>query len=178
MDPNSSNLPPLGDPEKADRYIASLVRLIAKDKVALTHTDLNRFDVTTMQNHYRVDLGDYDVELSHSVQPETNKDFYTIIFNNLTRLQDGKSDKVVLGYIHLTDEQYGRFKIAADEYLDRRRKEADKDRFAENIAPIEQLLDHLDPESAPPPAGEPAPTDNSTHVSEEEPKSQTPLDQV
>ena len=146
MEQNSPNPPPIGDPKKADKYINSLVRLISKDKVALTQTDLNKFDVATMQNHYRVDLGEYDVEVSHSVQAETNKDFYTIIFNNLKKLQDGKSDKVVLGYIHLVDEQYSRFKVVADEYLERRRKEADKERFAENLAPIEQLLEYMDPE--------------------------------
>lgn len=147
MEPNSTTIPPIGDPQRADRYINSLVRLINKDKLGLTHTDLNKFDVTTMQNHYRVDLGDYDVEISHSIQPETNKDFYTIIFNNIKHISDGKSDKVVLGYVHLTDEQYGRFKVAADEYLERRRKEADRERFAQNLAPIEQILGHMDPES-------------------------------
>jgi hypothetical protein len=174
MDPNSSTLPPLGDPGKADKYIASLARLIAKDKVTLTHTDLNKFDVTTMQNHYRVDLGEYEVEVSHSVQPETNKDFYTIIFNNTKKLQDGKTDKVILGYIHLTDDQYGRFKISADEYLERRQKDLDKERFAQNLAPIEQLLSQMDSEAQ---MEEPVTQTSENLPTPEELKPTTPLDQ-
>ena len=142
----SLSLPPLGDSQKAEKYISRLTRLIDQGKVTVIHTDLNKFDLSSMQNHYRVDLGDYDVEVSHSIQPETDKDFYTIIFNSLRMIQENKTDKVVLAYIHLTDDQYKRFKISADEALERQRRMDDAKRFVEVMEPLDNVFKNLDPE--------------------------------
>lgn len=146
-------IPPLGDPQKADRYINSIVKLLAKDKVNLVQTDLSKFDLSSMQAHYRLELGEYDVEISHSIQTETNKDFYTMLFNSIKRVQNGSSDKVVLAYIHLSDDQYAQFKAAADENLERQRRKADAGRFASVMAPIDAMLNNLvqevDPNAVP-----------------------------
>lgn len=147
------SVPPLGDPAKAEKYINSLSKLINHDKVKVNRTDLNNFDLSTMQNHLRVDLGEYDVEISHNIQPETNKDFYTMLFNSIKKLQDGHTDKVVLAYIHLSDTQYGRIKASCDEYLERRQREGDQQRFTEVMAPLDSVLasieQQVDPNSAP-----------------------------
>jgi hypothetical protein len=142
----SSSLPPLGDPTKAETYITRLVRLIEKDKATVYQTDLDKFDLTTMQNHYRVDLGEYDVEVSHSIQPDTDKDFYTIIFNSIRKIQDGSSNKVILAYIHINEDQYRKFKISADEALERQKRKDDAVRFVEVMKPLDNVFNSLDPE--------------------------------
>lgn len=176
-EPSAPNLsvPPLGDSAKADRYVASLVKLIEKDRVKVIQTDLSRFDLSSMQNHYRIELGGYDVEISHSIQTETNKDFYTMLFNSIRHVQEGESDKVVLAYIHLNDSQFARFKASADEYLERRQREADASRFTEVMAPIDDVLNtmvaEVDPNAVIP--EQPLmPTDNN----DQNPEFEQPLD--
>lgn len=140
------SLPPLGDPAKAENYLNRLVRLIDKDKASVFKTDLDKFDLTSIQNHYRVDLGDYDVEVSHSIQPETDKDFHTMIFNSIKKVTAGSSSKIILAYIHLTEDQFKLFKVSADEALERQQRRDDKERFIEVMQPVDDLFNNLDPD--------------------------------
>src|SRR5688572_20857956 len=81
--------PPQGDPEKAGKYIERLVQLLNQDKVTVVHTDLTRFDPSALEDHYRIDLQDYQVEVSHSKQPSTGKDSYVILFTNIKNIREG-----------------------------------------------------------------------------------------
>lgn len=165
MPSDTAQLPPLGNPNKAEKYVVSLINLIQSNKVEVIKTDLNKFDLTTMQDHYRIDLRTYDVEVSHNVHPDTDKNFYTMLFNNLARLADGSSKKVVLAYVHLTESQYKRFKIAADEQLEKKKLEEDAARFAQVMVPFDTALQAMDSQSqenlAPEPQIQPSqPIDN------------------
>lgn len=145
---NTSSLPPpSGDPEKADHYICKLIELINSDKLAISQTDLSKFDPTSLQNHYRLDLKDYGVEVSHTKQPDSGKDFYIILFNNLKYISGQCTERVILAYMHLTEAQFKSFKSASDKQLERKRKEAEEKRLKEAMAPIDQVLEQL---SAPP----------------------------
>lgn len=135
--------PPSGDPKKADYYITQLIELISSDKLTVTRTDLAKFDPSSLQNHYRLDLKDYEVEVSHNKQPESGKDFYIILFNNLKHINGQCSEKIILAYIHLSDEQFRSFKAAADNQLERKRKAAEEKRFREAMAPIDQVIGQL-----------------------------------
>lgn len=141
-------LPPSGDLKKADHYITQLVELIKSDKLTVTLTDLAKFDPTSLQNHYRLDLNDYEVEISHSKQPDSGKDFYIILFNNLKRISGQCTEKIILAYIHLSDDQFRSFKAAADGQLERRRQEAEEKRFKEAMIPIDQALEQLNTPAA------------------------------
>ena len=121
--------PPSGDSEKADSYIAQLVNLINTDKLSVSHTDLSKFDPTSLQNHYRLDLNDYEIEVSHTKQPDSGQDFYVILFNNLKYISERCTEKVILAYMHLTDNQFKTFKSTAEEQLERKRREAEEKRF-------------------------------------------------
>lgn len=135
--------PPNGDPKKADHYITQLVELIKSDKLTVTRTDLAKFDPSSLQNHYRLDLEDYEVEISHSKQPDSGKDFYIILFNNLKHISDQCTEKIILAYIHLSDDHFRNFKAASDDQLERKRKKAEEKRFIEALAPIDQALEQL-----------------------------------
>lgn len=135
--------PPSGDPQKADHYVARLIELIKQDKLIVSRTDLSKFDPSALQNHYRLDLQDYEVEISHSKQPDSGKDFYVILFNNLKNISNQCSEKIILAYIHLSENQFTNFKSVADEQLERKRREAEEKRFKEAMAPIDQALEQL-----------------------------------
>lgn len=135
--------PPSGDPKKADYYITQLTELIKSDKLTVMQTDLAKFDPSSLQNHYRLDLKDYEVEISHTKQPDSGKDFYIILFNNLKHISGQCTEKIILAYIHLSDEQFSNFKAAADDQLERKRREAEEKRFKEAMAPIDQTLEQL-----------------------------------
>lgn len=141
--------PPKGDSTKADQYTKRLIKLITENKVTVFHTDLKKFDLSSLQDHYRIDLGDYEVEVSHSKQPDTGKDFYVMLFNNLKRVQqDGNSciNKVILAYTHLTETQFKNFKEAALDQLERIHKAEEAKRFKQALAPIDQLLENRVPQ--------------------------------
>lgn len=138
--------PASGDSSRADGYLNKLTRLIQEDKLNISHTDLKQFELASMQDHYRIDLGEYEVEISHSKQPDTGKDFYIILFNNLKKIQESGgvcTNRVILAYIHLTHEQFVNFKNVADEYLERKKKKAEEKRFAEAMKPIDNLLEQM-----------------------------------
>lgn len=135
--------PPIGDAKKADYYIAQLITLIKSDRLVVKQTDLAKFDPSSLQNHYRLDLKSYEVEVSHSKQADSGKDFYIILFNNLAQISNQCTEKIILAYIHLSYEQFRNFKTAADEQLERKRKEAEEKRFNEAMAPIDRTLEQL-----------------------------------
>jgi molecular chaperone GrpE (heat shock protein) len=140
MSDSSNQTPPRGDFEKAERYINQLVGLLNQNKIEAFRTDLKKFDPTTLHDHYSVSLRDYQIELSHSKQPDSNKDSYVMIFNNLKQLSEGRGEKVILAYIYMTDSQFGKFKLVADRQIEQKRKAEEEKRFSEALAPIDELL--------------------------------------
>jgi hypothetical protein len=140
MSDSSNQTPPRGDFEKAERYINQLVGLLNQNKIEAFRTDLKKFDPTTLHDHYSVSLRDYQIELSHSKQPDSNKDSYVMIFNNLKQLSEGHGEKVILAYIYMTDSQFGKFKLVADRQIEQKRKAEEEKRFSEALAPIDELL--------------------------------------
>lgn len=136
--------PPSGDPKQADRYISQLINLINKDQLTVSHTDLAKFDPTLLQDHYRLELKDYEVEVSHSKQPDSGKDFYVILFNNLKYINEQYSEKVILAYMHLNEHQFKSFKSAVEEQTERKKKALEEKRLHEAMSPIDQALKDLD----------------------------------
>lgn len=139
-------MPPQGERDQADKYLHKLITLLDQNKIKVVHTDLKKFDLASLEDHYSISLDNYEVEVSHTKQPDTGKDFYIILFNNLKRIQaNGESctNKLILAYIHLTQEQFQVFRSAAQDFLERRRKEEDSKRFKEVMEPINQILDNL-----------------------------------
>ncbi|MDO8577050.1 MAG: hypothetical protein Q7R82_01775 [Candidatus Daviesbacteria bacterium] len=144
--------PPSGDSEKADRYLTQLIELINADKLLVSHTDLSKFDPTSLQNHYRLDLKNYEVEVSHNKQPDSGEDFYVLLFNNLKLVNEKCTEKVILAYLHITGDKFAKFKTVADDQIERKRKEAEEKRFNEAMTPIDRAL--LELASNPQPAEE------------------------
>lgn len=138
-----SEPPPSGDPEKAEKYIDQLVNLLSEDKLIVSHTDLSRFDPSSLEDHYRIDLDDYQVEVSHSKQPNTGKDSYVILFTNLKSVEAGACEKVILAYIHLRDDQFKKFKLVADDQIERKLKEEQEKKLKEALKPIDNILENL-----------------------------------
>lgn len=135
--------PPSGDQEKADHYLTQLIEFINTDKLAVIRTDLAKFDPTSLQHHYRIDLKDYEVEISHNKQADSGKDFYVILFNNLKYASAGCAEKIILAYIHLTGDQFAKFQTVADDQIERKRKEAEEKRFRAAMSPIDQVFEQL-----------------------------------
>lgn len=135
--------PPSGDLEKAEQYITQLIKLIHTDKLLIVHTDLSKFNPTSLQDHYSLDLKDYETEISHNKQPDSGQDLYIILFNNLKYVNETHTEKVILAYIHLTEKQFKSFKFASDEQIERKRREAEEKRFKEAMNPVDQILDQL-----------------------------------
>jgi len=94
-----------------------------------------------MEEHYRIDLSQYDVEISHSKHPKSGEDIYTMIFNNLTQLGENRDlQRVILAFIHLDKKQFEQFKDAADSQIQRKWQEEEEKRFKDVMAPVDQLL--------------------------------------
>ncbi len=144
--------PPSGDSEKADRYLTQLIELMNSDKILVSHTDLSKFDPTSLQDHFRLDLKNYEVEVSHNKQPDSGEDFYVLLFNNLKLVNEKCTEKVILAYLHITGDKFAKFKTVADDQIERKRKEAEEKRFNEAMTPIDQAL--LELASNPQPAKE------------------------
>lgn len=141
-DTNQTN-PPKGDFDKADKYINQLAELINQKKIEVFHTDLKKFDPTTLQDHYTIKLQDYQIEISHSKQANTGKDSFVMIFNNFKNLSDGNGAKAILAYIYLADSHFSKFKIVADRQIEDRRRAEEEKRFKEALAPIDNLLSQV-----------------------------------
>jgi hypothetical protein len=135
--------PPKGDEQKAEKYLKQLSSLIDTNKLKVHHTDLSKFDPTNLYDHYRMDLKDYQVEVSHSKQANTGVDSYIMLFTNLKNIQEGCTEKIILAYISITADQFRRFKTVADEQLDRIKKAEEEKRFNEAMTPIDQTLEQV-----------------------------------
>ena len=142
MSESADQTPPRGDFQKAEKYINQLVNLINQKKIEVFHTDLKKFDPTTLHDHYSIALQDYQIEISHS-KPDSDKSSYVMIFNNLRQLSSGTGQKVILAYIYLADSQFSKFKVVADRRLEERRKVEEEKKFNDAVAPIDQLLENV-----------------------------------
>lgn len=163
--------PPIGDSAKAQKYITKLVEFIDQDKINIYHTDLSLFDPTSLQDHYRVDLDHYQIEVSHSKQPSDGADSFVILFNNLKVVAQNCTEKAILAYMHLTPQQFHAFKLSADGQLKRIKKQEEEKRLNQALAPIDQLMETIDNDSQPHQDQSPQPN----HKEPLEPAEETPL---
>lgn len=143
--PEQSAPPPSADPKRAEKYISQFVSFVNNDKLKVIHTDLSKYDPSSLEDHYRIELEDYSVEVSHSKQPNTGADSYVMLFTNIKNItENGSCEKIILAYLHLDVNQFIRFKAASDDQVDRIKKAEEERRFNQAIAPIDQVLDKLD----------------------------------
>lgn len=142
-DSNSNLPPPGGDPAQAEKYINQLIELIDTDKLDVLHTDLAKFDPSSLEDHYRIELQDYRVEISHSKYPNSGKDSFIILFTNIKNLADGESEKIILAYMHLDPDQFAKFKKASQQHFDRKSKAEEEKRLNEALLPINEALTNL-----------------------------------
>lgn len=177
MSDSSQNNPPKGDFETAEKYITQLVQLLNENKIEVNLTDLKRFDPTTLQTHYSVNLSDYQIEISHSKQPESGKDSYVMIFNNMKQISEGSPAKVILAYVYLTETQFSKFKTVADQFIAHKKKIEEETRFKEALKPVDELLSEASGELAATTTHEPKPesysSDRSTDFSNLQPLHQS-----
>lgn len=141
--PEDSLTPPSGDPKQAGKYVNQLIQLIESDKVDILRTDLAKFDPSSLQDHYRLELKDYRVEVSHSKHPNSGKDSYIILFTNIKNLTDGSCEKIILAYMHLDNSQFSAFKKAALGQMERKRKAEEEKRLKEVLKPVDHILENL-----------------------------------
>lgn len=147
---STASNPPRGDYQKAEKYISQLAILVEQNKLEVVHTDLNRFDPSTIQDHYRLDLNDYQIEISHSKLPNSGADSYVMLFTNLKNVVEGNANKTILAYTQLSDTQFHKFKTAADAQLEERRQKEEEKRFNDALSPIDSLLDDFGNKSSQP----------------------------
>ncbi len=154
IDQNSNPPPPSGDPVQAEKYINQLIHLIETDKLDVVHTDLAKFDPGSLQDHYRLELAEYRVEVSHSKYPNSGKDSYVILFTNIKNIAEGKSEKIILAYMHLDANQFSRFRKTAFSQMERMKKIEEEKRLKAALEPVDQVLqnftsDHLESTESP-----------------------------
>lgn len=138
-----ANSPPSGDALKAESYINRLIDLIGQDKLPVHHTDLKKLDPSSVQDHFRMELKDYQVEISHTKHPDSGKDFYVMLFTNVKHVSEGNSQKIILAYMYLNNIQFDKFKEAAYDQLERMRKAKEEKRLKEALAPVDYILDEI-----------------------------------
>lgn len=144
--------PPQGEKEQAEKYLQRLIDLIDKNKLQVTHTDLKKFDLSSIQDHYSISLDSYEVEVSHTKAPDSGQDFYIMLFNNVRKIQASNgscNEKIILVYFHLSPEQFRNFKTAAGSYIEKRRREEERKRFQEAMASVDQVLENLEKDERP-----------------------------
>lgn len=147
-DNQNPNLPPPGGyPSQAEKYINQLISLIDKDKLNVSHTDLSKFDPSTLQDHYRLELRDYQVEVSHSKHPDSGKDSYIILFTNIKNHLSGDCEKIILAFMHLDVNQFLRFKKVSLNQLDKKRRAEEEKRLKAALEPVDLLLEDLNGDS-------------------------------
>ncbi len=140
--PDYSSLPPAGNSKQGQKYVSKLTKLIYQDRLIAEHSDLKKFDLSCMQDHYRLNLENYEVELSHSKHPTTGDDMFVLLFNGLKSITNIQ-DKAILSYIHLNQDQFQALKMACDQQIARTEVTRQQARFEETMAPIDQALDSL-----------------------------------
>lgn len=141
--------PPSGDPTKAEKYISQLIALIEKDKLTITHTDLSKFDPLSLEDHYLIQLRDYQVEFSHSKHPQSGKDSYIMLFTNLKHVANGGQQKIILAYMHLDDTQFMGVKRVCMEQVERKRRIEEERRLKAALEPVDKLLSEMTTNSQP-----------------------------
>ncbi len=170
MSDESSKLPPSSsDLKRAEKYIDELTRLIEEDKIKVFHTDLSKFDPTSLQDHYWVDLKHYQVEISHSKKFQSGEDSYVMIFNNLKHLGEGQAEKVILAYINLEANHFIKFKSVADDQITINSRKEEEKRFNQAVEPINQALEQLGASFEKTPAS----TQESNHSGADTPNNQS-----
>lgn len=152
--------PPSGDPNQAVKYVNQLIQLVDTDKLDVVHTDLSKFDPTSLQDHYSMELKDYKVEVSHSKYPNSGKDSYVILFTNIKHVVSGNSEKIILAYLHLDDSQFNSLKKSFSSQIDRKRREEEEKRLKEAMTPIDKILEQLETKSREIPEENPQNLDN------------------
>lgn len=140
MPNDNSPHPPIGDSKDAPNYISKLIAAFESERYTLVHSDLSKFDPCSIQDHYRVDLGDYHAEVSHSKHPQTAADVYSLIFTNIQKIRDGASNEAVLSYISLEKATFDHFKSAAERYFKDGERRAELRRFKEAMSPVDAIL--------------------------------------
>lgn len=135
--------PPIADPQMAEKYVDWLTDLINQDKLEVSHSDLKKFDLSCMEDHYRANLMDYDVEISHSKHPKSGEDIYVMVFNNISRISSEGGKPVILSYAHLTQDQFSMLKGVSDRQISRRLRAEEERKFKEAMKPIDEALDQL-----------------------------------
>lgn len=135
--------PPSGDPKQAEKYITKLIDLLNADKIQTDHTDLSKFDPSSLQDHYRLDLKEYCVEISHSKNPNSGNDSFVILFTNLQNVRDGCTEKIILAYMHLSLEQFKRFAYAAGQQFERIKKAEEEKRLNTALVPIDEAIKEM-----------------------------------
>ncbi|OGE25409.1 hypothetical protein A3C26_02535 [Candidatus Daviesbacteria bacterium RIFCSPHIGHO2_02_FULL_39_12] len=139
--------PPKGDPIQAEKYINQLIQLIDQDKLEVCHTDLSKFDPTTLQDHYQLDLSNYRLEISHSKHPNSGHDSFVILFTNIKNILDGNCQKIILAYMYLDANQFTRFKKVSLEQVEKKQKAEEEKRLKEALEPVDQVLQNLSADS-------------------------------
>lgn len=140
---NNQPKPPQGTSQKAADYVEQLTTLINEDKLQAVHTDLSKFDPSNLQDHYRIELKDYMVEISHAKDANTGNDSFVLLFTNLKNIQEGCTEKLILGYLNLNSGQFNRLKDAAITQDLRIKRLTEEKLFKENLEPIDQILQEI-----------------------------------
>lgn len=139
--PNETH-PPTANSTQGQKYIKQLVELVNQDRLEADHSDLTKFDASCMQDHYRINLDRYEVELSHSKHPETGEDVYILLFNGLKSVKN-EGDRVILSYVHVTKDQFETLKEVCDKQAERLSAKREEERFHEVMKPIDQALEEI-----------------------------------
>lgn len=135
--------PPGGRPEQAESYINKIVTLVDDDKLTIFHTDLSKFDPSNLQDHYRLELLDYSVEISHSKEPDSGRDSYVMLFTNVKNIRENGGEKIILAYLHLDLIQFKQIVNAAHNQKERVKKRAEEARLKNALQPIDEALGAL-----------------------------------
>lgn len=135
--------PPSGDSQRADSYVTQLTGLISQNKLRVVHTDLSKFDPSSLHDHYSLDLKEYQVEISHSKQPTTGRDSYVVLFNNIKNLEQDETKKEILAYLIITEEQFKKLKDVADEQIETLKRIDEEKRFKAAMTPVDELINKI-----------------------------------
>lgn len=135
--------PPSGDPHQAQKYVNQLAGLIDSDKIDIIQTDLAKFDPSSLQDHYSLDLKEYKVEVSHSKHPSSGKDSYIILFTNLKSITGIATEKIILAYMHLDEGQFSSLKKASLQQIERKKRKMEEQRLKDALLPIDETLEQL-----------------------------------
>ena len=142
--------PPSGDPLQAEKYVNQLISLIGQDKLIVAHTDLSKFDPSSLQDHYSLELKEYHVEVSHNKHPNSGKDSYVMLFTNIKRLTDNNCEKIILAYMHMDVSQFIRFKKVSIEQVEKRIKAEEERKLKNALEGVDLILEDLTGQSLEP----------------------------